>query len=119
MAWSNQKDEFKQYIIKKNEKFEQTTEDEDTEINLPFTTAEVDTGILKAKNSKAPSIDGVIYEVLKNENTSEEIFLTCVSTLIRSQISGSKVWYIQFPNHHILTHVSHLTTGYKSFICNM
>ena len=74
MSWSNQKDEFKQYIIKKNEKFEQTTEDEDTEINLPFTTAEVDTGILKAKNSKAPSIDGVIYEVLKNENTSDEIF---------------------------------------------
>ena len=41
MSLSNQKDEFKQYIIKENEKFEQTPQDEDTKINLPFTAAEV------------------------------------------------------------------------------
>ena len=30
MSLSNQKDEFKQYIIKENEKFEQTAQDDNT-----------------------------------------------------------------------------------------
>ena len=61
---------FKRYILQENINFE-SQEDrnvvENSELNKQFTVNEVEYLINKSKNNKAPGMDGLVYDVLKNE----------------------------------------------------
>ena len=61
--------EFKDFIVKDDEDFEKLDGDDDMAINSSFTTNEVGKVIFKSKENKAPGIDGIVNDVLKNENS--------------------------------------------------
>ena len=61
---------FKRYILQENinlESQEDRNEVENSELNKQFTVNEVEYLINKSKNNKAPGMDGLVYDVLKNE----------------------------------------------------
>ena len=59
---------FKNDIYNENRVYESSSIDEDTlQINLPFLEPEIANFICKAKDGKSPGVDGVVYEVLKNQ----------------------------------------------------
>ena len=60
---------FKDFIIKDNDDFEKLDCDDDVAIYSCFTPNEVGKVISKSKANKAPGIDGIVYDVLKNENS--------------------------------------------------
>ena len=64
----NDKNDFKSYIKREILAFESRDDNEESPIlNTPFSTAEISVALSKTKCNKAPGIDGVTYEVLKNE----------------------------------------------------
>ena len=77
---------FKYFIIKDNEDFEKIDGDDNMAINSSFTPYEVGKVISKSKANKAPGIDGIVYDVLKNENST--ILLT-------------KLFYLCFESHKV------------------
>ena len=75
--------EFKEHIKAENEKFEKNPCDISPTINIPFTVEEVVKVIGKSKNNKAPGIDGIVYDVLKNEPSAivmTALFNMCFET---------------------------------------
>ena len=60
---------FKDFIIKDNEDFQKLDGDDDMAINSSFTPNEVGKVISRSKANKAPGIDGIVHDVLKNENS--------------------------------------------------
>ena len=61
---------FKRYTLQENINFESQedlNEVENSELNKQFTVNEVEYLINKSKNNKAPGMDGLVYDVLKNE----------------------------------------------------
>ena len=60
---------FKDYIIKDNEDFEKLDGGDDMAISSSFAPKEVGKVISKSKANKAPGINGILYDVLKNENS--------------------------------------------------
>ena len=59
--------EFKQQIIRENMEFEMQPCDNSNVLNEPLTSAEVLKVVNKSKLHKAAGLDGIVYDVLKNE----------------------------------------------------
>ena len=81
---------FKDFIIKDNGDFEKLDGDDDMAINSSFTPYEVGKVISKSKANKAPGIDGIVYDVLKNENST--ILLTKLFNLCFESHKVPDVW---------------------------
>ena len=58
---------FKNQIITENHHFEQLPCDDNSPLNRPLSNEEISKTVFASKNNKAPGIDGIVYEVLKNE----------------------------------------------------
>ena len=75
--------EFKQKIQKENADFEKAScNDNNTILNTPFTIEEVRKSVNKAKLNKVAGIDGIVYDVLKNESAISimtKLFNLCFS----------------------------------------
>ena len=63
--------DFKQYIVNDNKEFERMPLDNTSYINQPFSRDEISKVVWKSKTNKAPGIDGIVYDVLKNELTTD------------------------------------------------
>ena len=62
--------QFKEELKSGNEQFENVQSDNSSPINQPFEIGEIYKVINKSKLKKAAGIDGLVYEVLKNETTA-------------------------------------------------
>ena len=62
---------FKQYIVNDNKEFERLPLDNSSYIYQPFSRDEISKVVCKSKTNKAPGIDGIVYDVLKNELTTD------------------------------------------------
>ena len=81
---------FKKFIVLDNERFEQSSFGNDESINSAFSYEEIDKVISKSKKNKAPSMDGIVYDILKNENTT--ILLTKLFNLCFNNHKVPDVW---------------------------
>ena len=57
-------------VKRENIEFESLPCDNSSPINFPFTKEEISKVITKSKNNKAPGIDGIVYDILKNEDSA-------------------------------------------------
>ena len=74
---------FKNILRNENLEFEKLPCNDALTINMPFEITEIDKVISKSKNNKAPGIDGIVYDVLKNENSTHlltKLFNLCLSS---------------------------------------
>ena len=81
---------FKEFIVLDNERFEQSSFGNDESINSAFSYEEIDKVISKSKKNKAPGMDGIVYDILKNENTT--ILLTKLFNLCFNNHKVPDVW---------------------------
>lgn len=83
---------FKESIKLENDKFECTdTSDQDSPLlNASFSNAEISKAIYKSKKHKAPGLDGIIYDILKNQPSVE--ILTQLFNLCFENHKVPKAW---------------------------
>ena len=64
---------FKETIREQNTEYESSaaTDQGSPELNMQFSVEEISKVIFKAKNNKAPGLDGVVYDILKNDQSVE------------------------------------------------
>ena len=66
---SGESSPFMDFIKKDNSDFDKLPSDNSSSINLPFSKPEVSKVVNRSKNNKAPGIDGIVYDILKNEDS--------------------------------------------------
>ena len=72
---------FKHYIVNDNEEYERLPLDNSSYINQPFSCDEISKVFCKSNTNKAPGIDGIVYDVLKNELTTDLLTTFSISVL--------------------------------------
>ena len=88
---SDEQTMFKEHIISDNASAElQFINSDQSPLNVPFTFEEVKTSIDKSKKTKAAGMDGIVYDVLKNEPSA--MLLTTLFNLCFSSHKVPEVW---------------------------